>query len=175
MKTIEIWKDIPNYEGTYQVSNLGRVKSLERIIKGKNDSFKLIKEKIRKNCNDGKGYLSIIICLNYKIKRFNIHQLVAMAFLGHEPCGHKLVVDHINGIKTDNRVENLQIITQRENLSKDKKGYTSKYTGVSWAKNINKWVSQIEINGIKMCLGNFNTELEAHLVYQEKLKKQILT
>tara|TARA_R110001632_G_scaffold27006_5_gene72752 strand:- start:3316 stop:3810 length:495 start_codon:yes stop_codon:yes gene_type:complete len=161
MKT-EIWKDIKDYEGLYQISNLGRVKSL-----------KFGKERILKGTKDFNGYS--IVCLhkdgNQKTKK--VHQLVAIAFLGHIPSGMSLVVDHINRIKTDNRLENLQIITNRENLSKDKRWsskYTSKYIGVHWCKPRNKWRAQIRINKITKHLGYFKTELEASEVYKSKLE-----
>jgi hypothetical protein len=100
-----------------------------------------------------------------------VHQLVAMAFLNHTPCGMNLVVDHINSNKLDNRVENLQLITQRENSSKDIKNKTSKYTGVSWCKHRGKWLSQIYLNKKTYNLGRFNCELSAHLAYINKLKQ----
>jgi hypothetical protein len=99
----EEWKSIPNYEGLYEVSSLGRLKSLTR-----NKILSPSKEH---------GYFKTTISNKIK-KKYAIHQLVAMAFLGHEPCRHKLVVDHINENKLDNRVENLQIITNKENVIK---------------------------------------------------------
>jgi hypothetical protein len=93
-----------------------------------------------------------------------------MAFLNHKPNGHVLVVDHINNNRADNRLENLQIITQRENSSKDKKG-VSKHTGVFWNKQNTKWHAQIQINGKKKHLGYFKCETAAHLSYQRKLKE----
>ena len=163
----EIWKDIPGYEGIYQVSNLGNVKSLPRIMIKK--GVFLSNEKILKSGINNLGYLSVVL-FNKNTKTFKVHQLVAMAFLNHIPDGtYRLVVDHINRDKLDNKVENLQIITQRKNVSKDKKG-TSKYTGVSWNIRNKKWVSQIRINGKVKYLGLFNTELEASEAYKNKLK-----
>ena len=159
----EIWKDIPNYEGLYQVSNLGRVKSL--------GNHKTNKYKILKRCLDVHGYPKYSLTINKKTVSFRAHQLVAMAFLGHKPCGYKVVVDHINNNKTDNRPENLQLISQRENSSKDRKGCTSKYTGVHWDKNCGKWVSQIKISGKIVHLGVFKNEIDAHNAYQDKLKE----
>ena len=153
----EIWKDVPNYDGLYQVSNLGRVRRI--------DNKKLLKVSFRK-----KGYSVCVLFSNKRAKTFYIHQLVAMAFLEHKPCGMKLVVDHINNIKTDNRLENLQIITNRQNLSKDKVG-TSKFTGVSWNNHAKKWLSQIRINKKSINLGYFDKEIDAHLAYQNKLKE----
>jgi hypothetical protein len=92
-------------------------------------------------------------------------------FLNHKPDGHKLVVDHIDNDKSNNRRENLQIITSRENSSKDKKGYTSKYVGVCWNTQINKWQSRIMINGKVKYLGSFDRETEASKTYEHELKK----
>lgn len=155
---MEIFKDIPSYEGMYQVSNLGRVKSL-----------KLNGEKILKPVIGRNGYLQVKLCNKEKQKNVKIHQLAAMAFLNHTPCGHKIVVDHKNNDKQDNRLSNLQLISQRENASKDKKG-SSKFTGVYWKKEDNKWSSQIIINGKKKYLGLFNSEVEASEYYQAALK-----
>lgn len=159
---MEVWKDIPDYQGLYQVSNLGNVKSLrfnkERILSPR----------------QSKGYYLVGLCLNNKRKTMGIHQLVAIAFLNHIPNGHKIIVDHINDIKTDNRVENLQVITQRENSYKTQGNYSSKYKGVNWHKAASKWRSSVRINGKTIHLGLFNCELAAHLAYQNKLKEIIL-
>jgi len=156
----EIFKDVPNYEGLYQVSNLGNVKTL-----GYN------KEKILKQFIGSAGYYKVSLTKDKKPKGFDVHKLVAMAFLGHVPDGtNKIVVDHINDIKTDNRVENLQLISNRENSSKKPRG-KSKYVGVYWMVNTNKWGARIRINGKRPFLGYFDTELEAHLAYQKALKE----
>jgi len=102
-----------------------------------------------------------------------VHQLVAEAFLNHVPCGYDLVINHINFNKLDNRIENLEIVTARENTNQKHIPHTSKYTGVSWYKNYNKWRAQIWINGKPKCLGYFNNEHDAYLVYQEKLEQII--
>lgn len=168
----EIWKDVIGYEGLYQVSNLGNVKSLNRLMqKGKN--IFTSKEKILKHNIKSNGYSAVVLCLNKIEKTMPIHQLVAMAFLNHNPCGFKLVIDHINDVKTDNRIENLQIVTQRENACKTQGKYSSKYKGVSWHKVAKKWVCKIEINRKSHYLGLFNCEKEAHQAYQNKLKEII--
>jgi hypothetical protein len=158
---MEIFKDVPGYEGLYQVSNMGRVKSL-----GNNETRK---DKILKNCLDRLGYSHISLCNDSKIKKYSTHQLVAMAFLNHNPCGHKLVIDHINDVKNDNRLENLQLITQRDNCYKTQGKYSSKYKGVCWDKARNKWHAKITINKKKMFLGYFEKEYDASVAYQNKL------
>ena len=157
----EIFKDIPNYEGLYQVSNFGNVKSL-----------KWGKENILKDVLSKQGYLIYTLRKNKTRKDMKGHQLVAMAFFNHTPDGtHKLVVDHINDIKTDNRVENLQIVTQRFNSHKTQGNYSSKYKGVCWVGKRNKWMASIYLNKKSFFLGYFENEYDAHLVYQNKLKE----
>lgn len=160
----EIFKDIPGYEGYYQVSNLGNVKSLERISNGRK-----FKNKSRKKILSG-GYYTVVLCVKSEIKTFRVANLVAMAFLGHVPNGYKVVVDHINNIKTDDRLENLQLISARLNCSKDRKNGLSKFTGVTYKKSHNKWMAQIQINGKSVFLGHYNSEKEASEAYQSKLK-----
>lgn len=157
----EFWKDVPNYDGAYQVSNLGRVKSL-----------KYGKEKLLKVCKNH-YYYCVVLFKNGKRKTKNIHQLLAETFLNHTPNGFKLVVDHINNNPLDNRLENIQIITHRENSSKDKKGGSSKYIGVTERKlkNKSKWVAQISLNGTTKRIGVYETEYDAHLAYQKELNK----
>jgi hypothetical protein len=169
----EIWKDVPSFEGMYQVSNLGRVKSLAReVLRGGKYLF-ISKEIILKIALSGDGYYTAGLSRNNKTYTKKVHHLMAISFLNHTPCGHKIVIDHINNDPLDNRLENLQLISNRENLSKDKSGL-SKYTGLSWKDKNKKWQASIRIDGKKVYLGLFKTELEAHEVYQNKLKEILI-
>jgi hypothetical protein len=159
----EIWKDVPDYEGLYQVSNLGRVRSLPRQLCGKN-------VKIRKLQNDYKGYRVVDLYCNKIRKIKKVHQLVAMAFLGHKPCGMYLIIDHINDNKLDNRVENLQIVTPRYNARKTQGKYSSQYKGVSWSKSKKKFQASIFEKNKSIFLGLFENEYDAHLAYQNALQ-----
>jgi hypothetical protein len=156
----EIFKDIPGYNGDYQVSNLGRIKSLKKD-----------QERILKQFFNTFGYLMVGLS-NGKGRLFTVHSLMAMTFLNHKP-NRKTVVDHINNDRTDNRLENLQIVTARYNSSKDRKG-TSKYTGVSYYRNGKKWRAQIRINGKLKHIGFFSTELGAYLHYVDALDRLTL-
>lgn len=111
----EIWKFIENYEGFYQISNLGRVKSLYREFYSGKDMKILRKypECILKNKVYKKGYLYIALSKKGIVKREKIHRLVANAFI--ENPLNKEQVDHINTVKNDNRVENLRWATKAEN------------------------------------------------------------
>jgi hypothetical protein len=167
----EVWKDVPDYEDLYQVSNLGNIKSLSKLVKMPNNGFRVQNEKLLVLSKDTKGYYSIKLCLKGKAKSFSVHKLVAMAFLNHKPDGtQKIVVDHINNIRTDNRVENLQLISQRENTSKTKRG-NSIYTGVFYSEKNENYKSSIRYKGKRINLGTFKTELEAYNAYRYKLKQ----
>jgi len=164
----EIWRKVVGYEEHYEVSSLGRVRSLDRVTCNRRGSFTR-KGRVLNGTVDLHGYKIVGLRLKNKGKTFKVHQLVAITFLGHKPDGHKIVVDHINNIKTDNRLENLQLISARENTSKDRKG-SSKYTGVSLIKSRGKWQSMIQISGKQKSLGCFDTEEEASQYYQDALK-----
>lgn len=163
----EIWKDIMNYEGRYQVSNLGRVRSLDRKVRN-HLAERMIKGRIIKGSVNKNGYRYVVLTKENNLKGFSVHQLVAMAFLGHKPNGYKLVVDHIDNNKLNNSLNNLQIIKNRENVSKDNRG-VSKYTGVSWNKQVNKWQSHIRCGKVSKNLGTFKSEVRASIAYQMAL------
>jgi hypothetical protein len=169
----EIWKDIPGYEGFYKASNLGRIKSVERYIKNsKGSGFRIVRERILKHKIDRFGYNHVSLHKKGKQKTYLVHRLVFKAFNNNLPSGNKIVIDHINNNPYDNRLLNLQMITQRENASKDKIGkYSSDYTGVTLRKN--NWEAKISINGKTLSLGRFDNELEAYKAYQNKLKQLI--
>ena len=109
----EIWKDIPNYEGYYQVSNLGRVKSLDRIITYSNGKEVYTKGKIIKQSKDSHNRLRLILNKNGKKKNYFVHSLVALSFIGEKPDNY--IVAHCNGDNNDNRLSNLRYDTIKEN------------------------------------------------------------
>lgn len=166
----EIWKDIPGYEGSYQVSNLGRVKSLDRYITYKNGKSYFYKGRVLKQNFRGE-YLCTKLSKDNKDKIYSTHKLVAITFLNHIPNGHFSVIDHIDDNKLNNSVDNLFICSSRYNthkhISKLKK--TSNYIGV--CKKGKKWISRISIDNKRKHLGNFDNEYEAHLAYQKALEE----
>ena len=152
----EYWKVIDGYED-YMISNLGVIKSL------KYGKEKILKQRLNKD------RYNIVLSKNNITKTIEVHQLMAITFLNHVPNSHSgLIVDHINNNPLDNRLINLQLITHRENCSKDKKG-SSKYTGVSFYKPLNKWRCRIRINGKLKHIGYFNNEEEAKENYNNTL------
>ena len=111
----ERWKDVVGYEGLYQVSNLGRVKSLDRTLLGKNSIEYKVRGKIRKISCIGKGYQKIQLSKEGNSKNFLIHRLVAQAFI---PNPENLpIVNHIDGNTHNNHVSNLEWVTQSENIN----------------------------------------------------------
>ena len=169
--TNEIWKDIPEYEGLYQVSNLGRIKSLpKQWITGKNTLHKH-DGKVLKLSKDKSGYLLTKLCKDKVQKTVKAHQLVAMVFLGHKPNKYELVIDHINDNPLDNRVDNLQIVTQRYNSCKTQGKYSSQYKGVYFDKRYNTWCARYKLNGKQKYIGSFKNEYDAHLAYQNTLNQ----
>lgn len=165
----EIWKDVIGYEGIYQVSNLGRVKSLSRIIFNRGINPFISKEKILKGANC--EYRNVVLAKNGINKSVRIHKLVAIHFLNHTPCGYDLVINHKDLNKLNNSSDNLEIVSNRDNCNKKHIVHTSKYTGVNWNKSANKWMSGIKINGKRKHLGYFINEYDAYLAYQKELKK----
>ena len=108
----EIWKDVVGYEGFYQVSNTGRIKSLERFIM-RNGYKTRLSEKFKKICNDTDGYKITILCINNNVYNVKIHRLVAEAFI---PNSLNLPqVNHIDGDKTNNNDWNLEWVSNLEN------------------------------------------------------------
>ena len=110
----EEWKEITGYPN-YMVSNMGRVKSLGRWIDAKCKGKRWQEEKILKPKINEKGYQRVCLYKNGKHKYFQLHRLVYEAFYGEIPKG--MQVNHINEIKTDNRLENLNLMTPKENIN----------------------------------------------------------
>jgi hypothetical protein len=156
----EIWKDIPNYDGKYQVSNIGRVRSFQVTKHGR----------IMSNSANVYGYPRVTIEKNKFKKTINIHKLMQIVFnLGDG------LIDHINGDKLDNRLENLRVVTNRGNLQNLKCHREGKLVGAKLDKRkIGKprpWESRIRINDKYKHLGIFATELEAHQAYLKAVRE----
>ena len=124
--------------------------------------------KAREILNTGKhnGYTLVHVLTNNVIL---YHRIVWIMHNGEIPAGK--FIDHINGIKNDNRIENLRLVTHRENCNNWPMHRNGKLVGCSYDKHKRKWQSQIRINGKKQHLGYFNTEQEAHNAYLATVKK----
>ena len=146
------WKRITGFQ--YYVSSTGLIKNKVGVTLN--------------NHQDTRGYQ--IAFLYKEGKRFclKVHRLVYQAFKGDLKKGY--VIDHINNNPLDNRVENLQQITQRQNANKNPSSLnpTSSYPGVSWDSKNKKWVAQIKKRKKHYFLGRFSDELEASKAYADK-------
>lgn len=156
----EEWKDVPNYEGKYQVSDLGRLKCFRK------NKYYYLKQRFNQQ-----GYLRTTIHFKGIRKTKSIHKLVAISFLGHIPNGNILVINHKNFIKRDNRKVNIEIVTNRENSNRKHCVSSSKYVGVDYHKRTKKWRARIVYNGDLIHLGLFDREIDASIAYNKKLKE----
>lgn len=152
----EVWSDIPNYEGFYQINEKSQIKSIAK------------KELILKQFINSTGYLNVTLYKNKLRKQFNVHRLMALSFLKPQ-LGNDEIIDHIDNNPLNNRLCNIQITTKRINSSKDRNNKSSSYTGVSWYKNLNKWRASIYINDRVKHLGYFENEIEASERYVKEL------
>lgn len=136
----EIWKEIAGYEGLYQVSNMGRVKSLDRVVKiSTMGSIRLVKSRILKPNLNTHGYLYVNLSKEGKVVPKKVHRLIAEAFIPNPD--NKPFIDHINTVTTDNRIENLRWCTQKENMNNPISIENCKNT------NKNKSVAQYSLEG----------------------------
>lgn len=174
--TEEIWKDIPGYEGLYQVSNLGRVKSNGRYIEYpeeyRHGYYK--RSKILTGYVTQYGYHMVNLMLNHKRRSISVHRLVAMAFI--QNYSDTLDVDHINGVRKDNFVTNLRMCTRSENLrgSRKRPNTISKYKGVSKTKGRNKYEafsSSINKKEKKIALGTYEIEKDAAIAVDKYVRQ----
>lgn len=114
---MEIWKPIPGYEGYYEASSMGRVRSIDREVKHKRYPEKLVKRRshILKNATLTNGYKAISLNKNGKKNRYKLHRIIALTFIPNSE--HLPHVDHINGIRYDNRPSNLRWCNIQQNTA----------------------------------------------------------
>lgn len=150
---MEIWKDIKDYEGLYQISNLGRVKSMK--------TNRYLKPSINTS-----GYYRVGLSKDYKSTQYKVHRLVAVHFIDN-PSDYP-VINHINGNKVDNTAHNLEWVTHRENschgfIGKDT---SSKFIGVNNGRTKRSkndiWRARITYKGKNIDLGSYKTQEDAY-------------
>lgn len=174
----EVWKDIVNFEGRYQVSNLGRVRSIV-TNHGKYQEREVTQRIRSKTCQ----YYYVQLWKKDSPTTCAVHRLVAKAFVNNPDS--KPMVNHIDGCKLNNNASNLEWVTCSENhlhafrtglrktnteaLTGRKIGATSKYHNVSWDKSRNKWKATLKSKGKMLFQKRFDTEEEAALYVNEQL------
>ena len=152
---MEEYKTIEGYEN-YEISNLGNARNKK--------TDKILKQVLHN------GYYCIQVSKNNENKNLRVHRLIALSFIPNS--NNKYCVDHINRIKTDNRLENLRWSTHSENqMNKSKhSNNTSTCTGVHYDKSKNKWQVRIQINGKRKHIGYYQTFEEAVKIRKEQEK-----
>jgi hypothetical protein len=162
---IEIWKDIIGFEGHYQVSNLGRIKSLERILTTKIGRRLTVKEKILKIFLSRQSYQLICLALNDEKFPKQVHTIVAEAFLIKKPNSE---VNHIDGNRLNNHVSNLEYVTHLENINhRERSNKNQERYGITLEKKKNLWLAQISINGKPKKIGRSKCKEKAYQRFYE--------
>ncbi len=151
--------DINGFEGIYKIDSKGNIYSFHKNKLGK----------LRKQVLNSNGYFCVKLYKEKKYKMIDVHRIIAQTFIENKNNYNQ--VDHIDGNKQNNSLENLRWVDNRLNqiyrFQKVKK--SSKYYGVTWHKLKNKWQSSIKISGKQIYLGLFKEEIDAHNAYKNYL------
>lgn len=156
----EIWRQI--LDSNYAISNYGNVKSV-------------LTNQILKTWMNEYGYAGVSFRIRGKKYTKIIHLLVWDIFGDKPRNGMKLQVDHKDENKVNNRIDNLQLLTPRQNTIKSVPTRTSRFTGVHWASDRNKWRAAVHLNGKQKLLGSYVCESLAGLAYQKALIQYALS
>lgn len=178
-KTKEIWRDIKGYKGLYQISNFGRVKSLAKKWKAGYGNLvtRTKPDTIMKPATDEWGYLKESFSKNRNKRTIRVHVLVWDHFGNKRRNGLKLQIDHADNNKTNNHIENLQLLTSRQHnhktaIESPRNGKRiSKYVGVYYDKSRKRHRAHIIVNRKYIHIGQFKTEEEAHVAHKNYMIK----
>lgn len=151
----EVWKPIPEYDGVYWVSDFGRVKSLG------NDKSR--KEKILRSGKDRGGYSQVALYKDGKAKKFLVHRLVWESFNGPIPKGYE--INHINEEKTDCRLENLNLMTRKENNNWGTRNRRISEKMTNGKRS--KWVIKLSLNNEILHFYPSTAQVERELGYDQ--------
>ena len=164
---IEEWRDIKNYEGLYQVSNKGIVRSLDRDTTHPSGKHKIY-GKILSGMGIVSGYETVSLCKDSIKNNQFVHRVVAESFLGNS----NLCVDHIDGNKRNNHINNLRYLNRGDNL-REHFIRNNKFVGTTYIKRKsgNYWIARIQHNNKSKLLGQFYTREEASNAYFEELNR----
>lgn len=165
----EQWRPVVGYEGIYEVSDHGRVRSLDRF----NHIGRRYRGRVLRPSTDRGGYQRVVLSQNGNCKTAKIHSLVLEAFVGPRPDG--LHVCHGDSNPANNHLSNLRYATQSENQGRDANlhhNYTSRFNGVAWKKRNSKWEVRARIGGKKKHIGYFHCERDAARGFNAYCKQQ---
>lgn len=173
----EKWKDISGYEGIYQVSSLGRVRGVPRIVVRSTGTHLTVCGRLMKLSPQTGGYLHVLLWKNNKQKIFRVHKLVYCTFnkisiykrLGFD-------INHKNRIRQDNRLINLEGCSRRENICHgvSQRNTSSQFIGVHWNTKSKKWRSVVYYKGKSHFFGQYSNEADAAKAYKIGVKKLLI-
>jgi hypothetical protein len=171
----EIWLPVKGFEGRYEVSNFGSIRSLDMYINNPHGSKSFKKGRTLRQTKNGKGYLAVKLCLNGLQKSLVVHRIVAEAFVPNKMNYPQ--VNHLNGIKSDNRTDNLEWCTNRQNIIHAYNNGLIK-TNKGEAHHMSK-LKQTEVDEIRVFLSNGETmsslarkySVTVTSIYHIKIKK----
>lgn len=152
----EVWQDIPGYEGLYQASTYGRVRSTKKYREN-NDSIQFLSEKARKGTKNPNGYIGINLCKNGIVKRHTLHRIIALIFIPN--FFNYSEVNHKDENKLNNRVENLEWCTHKYNSNYGTRNQRSAKKRINHPAIV-KPVAQYDIYG--NFIGKYISAREAH-------------
>lgn len=170
----EIWKDIPNYEGLYAASSLGRIMSYAKKV-WTGFGYRIAPDRILSPSKMKTGYLCVALNKNKKSKTYTVHKLIALTFIPNP--NNKEQIDHIDGHKTNNRIENLRWATRIENMNNPKTRIKGRCKPVicietkiiyKSMKNASKITKTCESSIRKVCEGINKTAGGYHWKYVDK-------
>lgn len=166
------WRTISGFEGFYEVSNEGEIRSTDRQVRSVIQEIVIRKGRLLKVHPNQSGYLTVKLCNGpSRMSQKTVHRIVAEAFIDN-PNG-KPFINHKNGIKTDNRVENLEWCTQSENIQHAwRAGLSGKYD-LEFMESIRKYIADNPRKSVARCAETFN--VSSGLIYniiKRKLKKR---
>lgn len=156
---IEHWAFIPGFEGFYMVSDLGKIKSVKRIVYFKNGHYQSVPEKILKQHKNKRGYYSVMLSKDGVERRFYIHRLVWETFKSEIPDGYE--INHLDENKNNNALSNLSLVTHKENENWGTKRYRQAITQ-------SKTVYQYDLNNNFIREWLSGTEIERQLGFAQR-------
>lgn len=167
----EIWKDIPEWEGLYQASTLGRIRSLDRTYIDSIGRCTTRKGRIRIPHINASGYYYTLMVEKERRLAKTYHRLVALTFIPNQQ--NKCCVNHKDGDKLNNRLDNLEWVTVRENSAhwiENSTTMSSNFPGVTLDKQTGLWAANIFLEDSNYYLGKYVNESEAKIAYDTALK-----
>lgn len=169
---MEQWRSVPGYEGFYEVSDEGRVRSVSRVVASVSGGRRMAAQEIKGRVSSNTGYRQVHLARCGRYWYTTAHHLVALAFGLLDQPGQ--VVDHINGVRTDNRLSNLRAATRQQN-SQNRQGATKRSStgllGAHYEQQTRKFKACIGVKGKYTTLGRFDTAEAAHAAYLDAKRR----